>query len=99
MKANELIALHNANNPESYFFSRETLNFFGEKKSEMHVYKNTQTINGPDGIEHECYILTSIQHNYPVKEIKRRIYHYIDINTFEIIKSEKVDTLKYIPLH
>lgn len=79
MTAYELIRLHEKYQPDSVFFSRDTLRFFGERISEMRVLKGTVMIDG-----HECWTLSSRQRNAP-EGVKQRRYHYFDINTLEVV--------------
>lgn len=78
-----LIERHERNNAGSYFFSRNTLKFFGERISEMRVLKKQATITDYCGKEHNCYVLSSYQRNYPCGA--RRAYHYFDSETFEVV--------------
>ena len=72
---------HMYTHPESHFFDRDTLKFFGERMSEMHVLKKTVRIKGILGEEHECYVLTSLQHKAPGGP--KRVSHYFDAFTYE----------------
>lgn len=74
-----LIRLHEKYHPDSKFFSRDTLRFFGERISEMRVLKGTTMVNG-----HECWVLSSRQRNAPAG-VRQRRYHYFDINTLEVV--------------
>lgn len=76
MTVRELIEKHTKNFPDSHYFDKETLQFFGERISEMRVLK--QTVINIDG--RECYVLSSYQRN-----IGKRHYSYFDVNTFEEI--------------
>lgn len=79
MTVRELIRKHESNYPKSFFFSPDTLKFFGERISEMRVLKETQEVDG-----RECYVLSTYQRNAPEGVAKRRL-HYFDVNTFEHI--------------
>jgi len=79
MTAYELIRLHEKYQPDSVFFSRDTLRFFGERISEMRVLKGTVKIDG-----HECWVLSTRQRKAPAGVSQRR-YHYFDINTLEVV--------------
>ena len=68
--------------PQSYFFRRNTLKFFGERISDMRILQKTATIADYDGA-HECYVLSSLQRKYPGGP--RRKYHYFDVDTLEHI--------------
>lgn len=78
MTVYKLMRAHERNFPNSHFFDKETLRFFGERFSEMRILKKTQMIDGA-----ECYVLSALQHNAPGGA--RRNYHYFDVNTFEHI--------------
>lgn len=97
MTAKQLIKLHNDNHPESYAFSKNTLAFFGEKISEMRVWKGLHNITDFSGNEHFCYVLATKQHNFPITDRVCIAYHYIDSETFEIVDSETRTFLKEIP--
>jgi len=71
------------NNPGGHFFDRDTLKFFGERMSEMYVFKNKEKVKDGQGVEHECYVLSSLQRVPYVG--KRRHYAWFDANTFEEI--------------
>lgn len=70
-------------NPNGHFFDGDTLRFFGERVSEMRVYKKTEVVKDYYGNEHECYVLSSYQRKNPAGP--RRKWHYFDVETFEII--------------
>lgn len=72
-----LIRKHEEHNPDSPFFHYDTLKFWGERKSEMRVLKNTRK----RGI-HECYVLSTLQRTGLGN---KRAWHFIDINTYKII--------------
>lgn len=78
-----LIERHNHNNPGSHFFDRDTLRFFGERISEMRVYKDTEIITDYSGNNHICYVLSSLQRKAPGGP--SRAYHYFDSETYEVI--------------
>ena len=56
MKPSELKALHLNHSPDSSFFERETMRFFGDTMSNFSVSKVTAW-NWYDGCEIECYAL------------------------------------------
>ena len=63
-----------------YFFDDETLKFFGERLSDMRVFKKTQLVTDNLDEEHECWVLSSLQRKYPGGP--RRTYNYFDKDTF-----------------
>lgn len=67
-----------------YFFSRDSLKFFGNRISEMRVLKRTAKITDYDGTDHECYVLSVLHRNHP-RGIPTRGYYYFDTETFERI--------------
>lgn len=71
-----LMTEHKNRQPESHFFDRDALKFFGERISDMRVLEKTSIYDG-----HECYVLSSLQRNAPGGA--KRQYFYFDINTFE----------------
>lgn len=77
MNARTLIKLHERYQPDSTYFSRENLRFFGERISEMRVLKGTTMVDG-----HECWVLSTRQRNAP-EGVPQRRYHYFDVNTLE----------------
>ena len=64
-----------------YYFSHDTLKFFGERLSEMYLLKNTAMIKDCSGSKHECYVLSSLQRNNPSGA--KRAYNYFDVETLE----------------
>jgi hypothetical protein len=66
-----------------YFFSPESLRWFGERRSDMRVFKETTKIEGILGDTHVCYVLSTYQRKAPGGP--QRKYHYFDVETFERI--------------
>lgn len=64
-------------NHNPYFFSKDTLEFFGERKGEMRILKNHAEING-----HECYVLSCVQ---MTKGVYKRKHFFFDVETLEEI--------------
>lgn len=83
MTVNELINNYQRNNPNGHFFDRDTLKFFGETISSMHVHKGTCLVTDSRDEVHECYILSSLQRKHPCGPT--RVYHYFDTVTFDQI--------------
>lgn len=81
MTTDNLIYNYRRSNPTGHFFDSDTLRFFGERRSEMRVLKDTTTITDWSGERHECYVLSSLQRKAPGGP--RRAYHYFDTKTFE----------------
>lgn len=74
--------------PDSHFFDHDTLKFFGERLSEMRVLKNTVKVIDYCGVEHSCYVLSSLQRKHPCGPT--RAYHYFDVETFELVHNSEV---------
>lgn len=66
----------------NYFFSQNTLKFFGERISEIRILKKTVMVKDYAGKEHETYCLGTYQHNAPI--LGRR-HFYFETETFENI--------------
>lgn len=77
----ELINAYYDKNPNGHYFDHDTLEFFGEKISEMRLLKKRAKITDISGVEHECYVLSSLQRNY--LSGSRRKYTYFDVETLE----------------
>lgn len=72
---------HIRKNPNSHYFDRDTLRFFGESFSTMNVLKHTVEIKDISGEMHTCYVLSKLQRKHPMGA--RRTHDYFDINTFK----------------
>lgn len=83
MTVERLMRLHNANYPDSHFFDRDTLRFFGERISEMRVLKGTYKVSDGAGNEYEAYCLSSLQRKHPCGP--RRHYSYFEVSTFKYL--------------
>ena len=77
------IEAYESKNPNSPYFSKDTLKFFGERLSEMRVLKNTEVVKDSMGELHQCYVVSSVQHNYPNGATKH--YAYFDVDTLEVV--------------
>lgn len=75
------IEAHESKNPNSHYFSKNALKFFGERLGEMRVLKNTEVVKDSLGDLHQCYVVSSVQHNYP--NGTTRHYAYFDVDTLE----------------
>ena len=83
MTVSELIYQYKSHNPHGHYFDRDTLKFFGERQSEMHVAKDIVVVKDAGGMIHKAYCLSSRQRNYPGGP--RRKYTYFDVETFQDI--------------
>ena len=72
----------------SYYFSDETLRFFGERLHDMYILKHTETIKDDQGVDHECYVLSKISKDWSGKRFRN--YDYFDIKTFERVMNKRV---------
>ena len=57
MTASELKYQHETHNPDSYFFTRSSMKFFGDTMSNYYVPANTVLVENYDGSFTECYEL------------------------------------------
>lgn len=76
-----LINKYYQHHPTGHYFDDTTLRFFGERKSEMRVLKGTIKVTDICGDEHECYMVSSVQHKAPGGA--KRHYAYFDTTTFD----------------
>lgn len=79
----ELVRKYTFHNPDGHYFDRDTLKFFGERLSEMRVLKKTEKVKDCMGVEHEAYVVSSVQR--PPFGKPFRHYAWFDVNTFEQI--------------
>ena len=75
---------HLAKHPHSHFFDKQTLRWWGERKSEMRVLRDKIVINDYSGVPHTCYILSSRQRN-AFFDKPTRVHHYFDCETYDVI--------------
>lgn len=74
---------------ECHFFDHETLKFFGENYSSMHVLKTKGVIKDLFGEVHVCYILSVTRTKNAFGRCKPyTIRHYFDDHTFTHITSK-----------
>lgn len=79
----ELISAYYQKNPKGHYFDRDTLKFFGERRSEMRLLKDTVKVKDISGEEHEAYCISSLQRKHPSG--LRRTYAYFDVETLDYI--------------
>lgn len=77
---------HKAKHPYSHFFDHDTLKFFGEIISDMRLLKGTAKITDWSGVEHTCYVLSTLQRNNPAGP--KRHYAYFDVDTLDVIHGD-----------
>lgn len=78
-----LISAYQRKHPNGHFFDHDTLKFFGERISEMYLFKATEKKKDSLGNIHECYVLSSLQRKHPSGA--RRTWHYFDVETLDDI--------------
>lgn len=83
MTVKELIREYYAHDPNGHFFDKDTLDFFGERMSEMKLLKDKAIVTDAHGKDHVCYVITTIQHKHPCGPT--RAYHHFDAETFDHI--------------
>ena len=74
---------YNAKHPDKHYFDRDTLKFFGERLSDMRVYKKTEIKEDYRGKKHVCHVVSKLQRNHPAGPT--RTLAYFDAETFEVI--------------
>ena len=79
----ELVDNYNINQG-GMFFSKATLDFFGERINEMKIADKIFKIEDYRGKVHNCYQLKHIQHKAPAG-VNPIVYDYFDTETFEIV--------------
>lgn len=79
----DLIREYYIKQPNGHYFDRDTLKFFGERRSDMRLLKGTVKVTNIRGEEHEAYCISRLQRNYPGGP--RRTYAYFDVNTLDDI--------------
>lgn len=79
----ELIRTYYQKHPNGHYFDRDTLKFFGERRSDMRLLKGTVNVKDIIGREHEAYCISRLQRKCPGGA--RRTYAYFDVNTLDDI--------------
>lgn len=75
----ELKRKHEAHHPNSHFFDRQTLKFFGETLAKMYVYKNPEMHDGK-----LCWLVRSKQKfDCMGKMMTKNSFHWFDTETFD----------------
>lgn len=82
MNIYSFIEKYRENNPKGHFFDEDTLKFFGERKSEMRVFKNTEKVI-KCGELHTCYVVSTLQRKAPGGP-KRRLAYFDNVTFKEI---------------
>lgn len=76
-----LMSAYQSKHPDSHYFDHATLKFFGERISEMYLFKKRVIVTDNLGEKHECYVLSSLQRKNPMGA--RRRYTYFDVETLD----------------
>lgn len=84
MTPTELKKRHLAAYPESHFFDRKTMQYWGQKMSNMKVEKDTETIEDYMGNMRECYVLVADGRDMYDFYVVRK--YYFDTETFNYIR-------------
>lgn len=79
----DLIYNYYKKNPNGHYFDRDTLRFFGERRSDMRLLKGTVRIKDVCDNYHEAYVVSRLQRKYPGGP--RRTYAYFDVETLDDI--------------
>ena len=82
----EFIRAYYKKNPEGHYFDKETLNFFGERLSDMRLLKKTAKVKDMRGVEREAYVISRLQRKHPGGP--QRTYAYFDVDTLTPISIE-----------
>lgn len=77
----DLIYNYYKKNPNGHYFDRDTLKFFGERRSDMRLLKGTTRVKDVCGDYHEAYVISRLQRKYPGGP--RRTYAYFDVETLD----------------
>lgn len=78
---NDLIRAYNETHPDHHYFDRDTLKYWGERISDMYLYRKTEEVKDLLGNMRTCYCLRSKQ-TFPIRHTK---YTYFDVNTLDIV--------------
>lgn len=79
----KLIEEYKLRHPDSPYFDRDTLEFWGEKISDMRVLEGLTKCIDNSGKIHLCYTLSSLQRNYSSSpKIKCTLF---DSETFDVM--------------
>ena len=70
--------------PQSYYFSPDTLKFFGERFSGMRILSKTKKVKDSYGQEFECFVLSKSSKNWNNQRI--RTYAYFNIENLDQIR-------------
>lgn len=78
----KFVRMYEAKHPNSPYFKKETLKWWGERMSEMRILKKTVKIKDLFGVYHEAYVLSKVSRS---NGVKYRNYDYFDVETLEIV--------------
>ena len=66
-----------------HYFDQGTLKFFGERLSDMRIYKTIEVKEDYRGEKHDCYVISRLQRKHP--DGPKRTLAYFDVETLEDI--------------
>jgi hypothetical protein len=69
--------------PNGHYFDPDTLKFFGERLSDMRIYKAIEVKEDYQGTKHDCYVVSRLQRKHP--NGPKRTLVYFDVKTLEDI--------------
>ena len=72
-----------AKHPNGHYFDKDTLKFFGERLSDMRIYKTVEVKGDYQGTKHKCYVISRLQRKHP--NGPKRTLAYFDVETLEDI--------------
>lgn len=84
---NEFYKAYHTVGPNDYFFSKNTLDFFGEKLSDMRLLGETHAAS--DGKKmYDCYVVKSTQHDMCGESCLT--FYFFDVDTLKYIDHMRV---------
>lgn len=78
----QLADLYYEKHPDGHYFDKKTLEFFGERMSDMRLLKGTEMVTDCLGKTHECYVINRVQRRCPGGMVIRK-RAYFDVNTLD----------------
>ena len=72
-----------AKNLDGHYFDQDTLEFFGERLSDMRINKKIEVREDDRGQKHKCYVVSRVQRKRP--NGPKRSIAYFDVVTLEEI--------------
>ena len=87
----DFINKHRRLNHNSQFFSQKTLDYFGEKLSDMHIFNERVKLKLHSGELRECFVLSRLQREHP--DGPKRTLAYFDADTLSEVKTQPAASL------